>query len=332
MVPLLTWLRQKICSKPRTQAASRVQNKKYKKVSYLPMISATETILITKTLSPFLAFDSAKYHQQIAVPEKRVYGVSIPGFRDRVFNWAKEAQAQTITAIPEDAMWIKYGGSYEDNNIKGLILDLTGRELERVGQNTETEDSIDDDVLLGGLIRRETEEVERHMNTWNYRYQAAHVEGIVEDDGGGSMYVSLLAHIDIKWDKDEWESLPTDSRTAGHWVDELNDYGWGWADGDSYTTRIFSTDESIILRININPEGLTNFGGQDFAYNADNFEDFCVEVNAVDDLYDALHSSIERMAKRDGLMAGGALNEWGREIVDGDYESYEWDMDAEEGY
>jgi hypothetical protein len=271
-------------------------------------------------------------HQQIAVPETRVYGIKIPGFLDRVFEWAKSAQAATIEAIPEDAMWIKYGGSYEDNNIKGLILDLTGRELERVGQNTETEDSIDDDVLLSGVLRRETEAVEHHMNTWNYRYQAAHVEGIVQDDGGGSIYVSLEAHIDLKWDKDEWDSLPTDSRTAGHWVDELNDYGWGWADGDSYTTRIFSTDESIILRININPEGLTNFGGQDFAYNADNFEDFCVEVNAVDDLYDALHSSIERMAKRDGLMAGGALNEWGREIVDGDYESYEWDMDAEEGY
>jgi len=269
---------------------------------------------------------------EIAVPETRVYGVSIPGFRDRVFNWAKEAQAQTIAAIPEDAAWVKYGGSYEDNGIKGLLRDLTGREIERVGQNTATEDSIDDSVLLTGVVTRETEAVEQHMDTWNYRYQAAHVEGVVEDDGGGSIYVSLLAHIDLKWDKDAWNSLPTDSRTAEHWADELNDYGWGWADGDSYATRIYSTDESIILRININPEGLPGFGSQGFAYNSENFEDFCVEVNGVDDLYDTLYGEITRMAKRDGFMEGGTLNEWGMEIVNGEYESYEWDLTAEEGY
>jgi len=248
---------------------------------------------------------------EVAVPESRVYGIRVPGFRDRVFEWAKSAQAVTIESIPEDASWIKYGGSYEDNNIKGLLHDLTGRTLERVGQNTETEDSIDDDVLLSGLTTREQEAVDEHVDTWNHRYQACEVEGTIEDDGGGGIYVDIGASMLIKWDVDEWESLPTDSDTVGYWVSELNDLGWGWADSESRWTRIHRSGDQIIIRITIDPEGLPDFGAQAFAYNSENFEDFCVEINAVDDLYDAVKQELESMAKRDGLMEGGALNTWG---------------------
>jgi hypothetical protein len=266
---------------------------------------------------------------EVAVPETRVYGLKIPGFRDRVFNWAKEAQAAMIESIPEDATWIKYGGSYEDNNIKGLLHDLTGRELERVGQNTETEDMIDDDVLLGGLVRRTEEECEEFADYWNNMYQACEVGFEVVDDGGGGIYIDISAHMRIQWDADEWESMPNDVSDA---ISELNDMGWGWASANDYTTRLRRDGDNIVLKFSIDPEGLPDFGAQGYAYNAENFEEFCVEVNTVDDMLDGVKGELERIFKREGYMEGGALDEWGMEIVNGDYDSYEWDAVAGEGY
>jgi len=269
---------------------------------------------------------------EVAVPENRVYGLKIPGFRDRVFNWAKEAQTTHIADIPEDATWIKYGGSYEDNGIRGLLRDLTGREIERVGQNTETEDSLPDQ--LGGLeaqMAAEAESVENMADEWNYRYQACQVMGTVTDDGGEGFYIDIEAEMTITWDVDEWESLPPGD-AAEHWCSELNDMSLMWADGTAWSTRVYRDGDHIRMGIVINVDGVDGFEDQSFAYNSENFEDFCVELNRIDDVYDGVKESITRMAKRDGYMAGGALNEWGIEIRDGDFDSYEWDTTAEEGY
>jgi hypothetical protein len=65
-------------------------------------------------------------------------------------------------------------------------------------------------------------------------------------------------------------------------------------------------------------------------YNPDSFVDYCVELNSIDDMYDGIKAQITAMAQRDGLMEGGALNEWGTEIENGDADYYEWDMTADE--
>ena len=38
---------------------------------------------------------------QLAVPEKSVYGVDVPGFRNKVMEWAVENQKEQLTNVPK---------------------------------------------------------------------------------------------------------------------------------------------------------------------------------------------------------------------------------------
>mgnify|MGYP003149397135 CR=1 FL=1 len=55
---------------------------------------------------------------EFAVPENRIYGASVPGFRDAVRRWSWEAQAQNFQnedQIPQERYLTRTGGSYEDS-------------------------------------------------------------------------------------------------------------------------------------------------------------------------------------------------------------------------
>ena len=271
---------------------------------------------------------------QIAVPEERVYGLKIPGFREKVFEWAKSTQTATIETIPADAIWTKYGGSYEDNNIRGLLQTLTGRDLEGIRQNSETEESLPDLDDLAGILNAETAAVDELVDEWNTRYQACELTASVEEDGGEGIYIEVECMMTIQWDADEWESLPTSSETVEGWMSEFEDMEWNWANSESWGTRVFAlnntADERIIhLRIDLDMSGITE-SESSFVHNSSEFEDLCVEVNRIDDMYDGIKAEITRMAKRDGLMDGGEMNNWGVEIENGEADYYEWDMTAEE--
>tara|TARA_Y100001937_G_scaffold119345_1_gene174921 strand:+ start:38192 stop:40543 length:2352 start_codon:yes stop_codon:yes gene_type:complete len=265
---------------------------------------------------------------QLAVPETRVYGSKIPGFQKRVAEWAKESQASVISKVGPDDNWIKYGGSYEDNNIKGLIQDLTGIELERVGKNTETEDTLPEMEFLESTMAAEQERCNELADDWTYRYQACEIKGEVTYDGGEGYYVEIDAKIHIRWEADEWNSLPDSRRIVEYWADELRDMEWGFMDDGSWGTRLHRDGDGIILTIQIDNEYITDDSG--YAFNADNFEDACIKVNEIDDMYDGIKGELTRMAKRDGYMDGGALNTFGREVDDGEFSAYEWDVRTEE--
>lgn len=270
---------------------------------------------------------------QLAVPETRVYGSKIPGFQKRVAEWAKESQASVISKVGPDDNWIKYGGSYEDNNIKGLIQDLTGIELERVGKNTETEDTLPEMDFLESTMAAEQERCNELADDWNYRYQACDIKGEVTYDGGEGYYVEIDANMRITWEADEWNSLPDSRRVVEYWADELRDMQWGFMDDTSWGTRLYRDDDGIILSMKLDNEYLTEEtagGGGGYAFNADDFEDVCIKVNEIDDLYDGVKGELTRMAKRDGHMDGGALNSFGSEVDNGEFQSYEWDITAEE--
>ncbi len=272
----------------------------------------------------------AKYEKgtQIAIPETRVYGAKIPGFQKRVAAWAKESQAEAIASVPEDAFWVKYGGSYEDNNIKGLIQDLTGIELERVGKNTDTEDTLPEMDFLESTMAAEQERCNELSNDWTYRYQACEIRGDVTYDGGEGYYVEIDAKMHVRWEADEWNSLPDSRRIVEYWADELRDMEWGFMDDTSWGTRLHRDGDGIILSIQIDNEYITDDSG--YAFNADNFEDACIKVNEIDDMYDGVKGELTRMAKRDGYMDGGALNTFGSEVENGEFDAYEWDITAEE--
>tara|TARA_Y100000004_G_scaffold193438_1_gene255977 strand:+ start:103 stop:2529 length:2427 start_codon:yes stop_codon:yes gene_type:complete len=270
---------------------------------------------------------------QLAVPETRVYGSKIPGFQKRVAEWAKESQASVISKVGPDDNWIKYGGSYEDNNIKGLIYDLTGIELERVGKNTETEDTLPEMDFLESTMAAEQERCNELADDWTYRYQACQIRGEVTYDGGEGYYVEIDAKMHIRWEADEWNSLPDSRRIVEYWADELRDMQWGFMDDTSWGTRLHRDGDGIILSMQLDNEYLTEEtagGGGGYAFNADDFEDVCIKVNEIDDLYEGVKGELTRMAKRDGYMDGGALNNFGSEVDNGEFSAYEWDVRTEE--
>jgi len=283
---------------------------------------------------------------QLAVPEKRIYGEKIPGIRERVMNWVKEAQQEQLTIVKRDSepdnserviqldKFIKFGGSYEDNQISELISSIFdegdgfGANVSgRVVQDTTTEDEMDVN-LIGSLLEQWQEQIDRSIETWNNRYQAVEVSAEAEDDGGGGTYINPRAGFMIKWDADEWETLPG-YQEASYAVSDLQDIGWGWADSDSASLR--SSGNNIVLVFSIIMEGVPDSNGMGFAADPEDFEDLCVALNAIDDMYDGIKEYVERYFKNQGYMSGGAIGNLAREILDGDIDT-EWDLETDDRY
>ena len=285
---------------------------------------------------------------QLAVPEKRVYGDKIPGMRARVMKWVTEAQQEQMQIVRRDSepdndqrviqldKFIKFGGSYEDNHISDLIADLFGNEGGdglpantdgRVIQDTTTEDELDAN-LVGGLMEQYEQECEQIADRWNYRYAITEVSYDVQDDGGGSVYISTRAVMQLTWPLSEWNTLPNYMQ-AEYAVSELQDLGWGWADADAASIRRI-VDEVVML-IPINVEMVPDTNGMGFSVDPDDFEDFCTAINAIDDHEDAIRHYLERFFKREGYLAGGELGNLAREIIDGDLDT-EWEMETDDRY
>ena len=283
---------------------------------------------------------------QIAVPEKRVYGEKIPGLRERVMKWAIENQQDQMNIVKRDSepdneervlqlsKFIKFGGSYEDNHIQGLIASLFGEDglpantQGSVVQDTATEDELDMN-LIGSLLEQWQEEIENIADNWNNRYQAVEVSAEAEDDGGGGTYIQPHAGYRIKWDESEFKALPGYS-DAGYAVSELNDIGWGWAEDGAASIR--RVGDEIVLFFRINLEMVPDSNGMGFAADPADFEDLCVALNAIDDYYDGVKEHIERYFKREGYIDGGALESLARDIIDDDLGNYLWDIETDDRY
>ena len=98
--------------------------------------------------------------QDVGMPEKRVYGVDIPGLVNRVTDWARSSQEEVIANMPKDEIddeiidlskFMIFGGSYEDTaNAEGrrtlMVQLLTGLDWAdfqgEMKQNTDTEDDL----------------------------------------------------------------------------------------------------------------------------------------------------------------------------------------------
>ena len=286
---------------------------------------------------------------QLAVPEKRVYGQKIPGIRDRVMKWVTEAQQEQMQIVRRDSepdneerviqlgKFIKFGGSYEDNQIGGLIADLFGNEGGdglpanvdgSVVQDTTTEDEMDVN-LVGSLMEQWQEEVDDLQDEWNNTYQAVEIEGSAEDDGDGSVYISISAGIQFKWSEDEWTSLPS-NRDVDYATSDLRDMGFGFLD-DNYGS-IQKKLDNIVMLVRITPEYIPNTNGMGFAMDPEDFSDYCVELNRIDDMYDGMKQYYERWFKSNGNMAGSAFFNIARQIVDYDDIDTEWDLETDDPY
>jgi len=281
---------------------------------------------------------------QLAVPERRIYGSSIPGFYNRIIEWARERQGPQMERAPrtgEEAKlnlddFIKFGGSHDDNSMRTLLTDLYGYTIDQthghVKQDSDTEDNLDAN-LVAGLLERYQLQLSSISEEFNHNYAAATVEGTALDDGGGGVYITCEATLKITWDKDDWNSMPGVDLIE-HALSELKDYGLGWVKSDyPYVIQKLQSGEIWMLPIDVAPEGLAGFGAQEYAYDPVNFGEFCSAIDGeVDDKREMVKAILTNFFKREGYMEGGLIMGLGRQVVNDDTGLLHWEADAEEGY
>ena len=277
---------------------------------------------------------------ELAVPEKRVYGVGIPGFIDRVVKWADENQKEAIRDMPEtdemvnlDRFWI-FGGSYEDTaeeeGRKALLSALTGIDeahfTGEVRQNKDTEGNIDANAL-GDVQGRWNAECTQIAQEWNNHYANTAVEFFIEDDGAGSYYINADVGFFITWDIDKWTKLPNPHPAATNAADDLNEYFGNIFDTDRAFLNRFSS-HSIRWGCRVNYEHPNAGGsGEELFYDPEGFNDMCQKIDrSIDDNRDAFQEVLEQFFKREGYMDGGEYIKLAYEIEDTPFESYEWDV------
>ena len=290
------------------------------------------------------AEDSAATGIQLAVPEKRTYGAHIPGFNERITQWAREVQETQLSQAPRNdagelklGSFVKYGGSHDDNPMSLLLSKLFGDTIEgitgRVHIDTETEDELDDEALSSGLIASYQREVDAAKEVWNRRYAHCEVDGDAIDDGGGGVYIALGGKIFINWDADEWERMPNAYPDISHGLGEIHDYGMNWVADRAWGIQKKMDGNVWQLPIAIRPEGLVGFNNHEFAFIPEEFNTFCELVDTqVDDRYEAIKHLLTNYFKREGFMEGGAIMELGRAVMNDDHGLYNWEAEAEEGY
>ena len=281
--------------------------------------------------------------QDFALPEKRIYGAGIPGIADRVREWGRQTQEAKIENLPTKDGKINlndfqiYGGSYEDTagwvgreELMLLLLqkpstDFTGR----ISQNIETEDDLDAELLgdTAGMYENECRQIAAE---WNNRYASVNVGYQIEDDGADGVYIGAEAMIHIKWDADEWTSLPnTWDRIVSYSYDELNGLF-----GDLFRdrARLYRSGPEIEWECSLNLEH-PDFGGQSYMAIPYEFNEMCevVDVNA-DDRRDAFKAYLTDYFRREGFIQGAQYVQLAMSIEDGVGDHLEWDVETDGEY
>ena len=281
---------------------------------------------------------------ELAVPVPRVYGAGIPGIFTRVTAWAKENQEKAIENMPIDEddgeainldrFWI-FGGTHADypgaEGRKGLLSRLTGIPAldfhGEIRQNQDTEDEIDVNLLGNAQLAWEAE-VNEIEEEWNQRYAVTVVEPWVEDDGEGGLNIQARWSVVLDWDMDEFAKLPNSYPTAPEAADHINQY-----QGD-----IFDPEHAFLNKTKIDGKGKVRWGcrvnlahpsvlDEEYFYDPDSLNEACAKIDInIDDKRDAFRHILEEFFKQGGWMEGGEYIKLAREIEDGPFESYNWDV------
>ena len=284
----------------------------------------------------------------IGVPENRIYGAGIPGFKDTIVDWSRQSQEEVIENIPREDGKINlnrfmiFGGSYEDTSgtsgRQELVLQLVGPNQDTVGsvkQNTDTEDTLDAD-LIGDIVQQYENYCSGRTDYWNNHMAACEVEYGVNDDGDGGVYIAVGAKIQIEWDASDWNSLPNAvNRAVMYSPDTINDiYGDLLKSDGVYLQRRRNRrgEDLIVWHCDIEPEH-PDLGGSTYLALDEEYEEFCAAVDLViDEKRDAFKEILTNYFAREGFMQGGEYINFAVDVENGEISSYEWDVETDGDY
>jgi len=309
-------------------------------------------------LRQFKFFDWEKYDAgedqgtEVAVPEKYVYGIKIPGLVGTVTKWARQKQEEVITNLPKSDGKVDlddfriYGGSYEDTahygGRKELLANLTNISMSdftgQVEQDKETEEEMPPEWVgdVEEMLKRDCAKVREKWNSG--KYANCEVDFHVRDDSGEGDYVIYPeGKIMLTWELDEWKQLPNVSE--GRLIaDYLNEQYYNQDMGA--IVPLFEEDkgaiyrggpednEVIIWRCEFNTRFVPGLENQPVVYDADGYENYCKGVDALDDDRDKFQALVEQYAKENGYFEGHAYMSLVQKLENGlNDDTYEWDVE-----
>lgn len=295
---------------------------------------------------------------ELAVPEQRVYGQDIPGFRKTLINWLLGVQKANAEAVAKPGLnsdkpdelfvnfkrMVKYGGSYEDTGAGDLVIDLfkkqfPGRDIEFYGgryidQNMETERELERNLDFGGeqALRDAADEGASEMK--RFLGDNVQVDVDIEHDGDEPAAVPVARvyfHFsDAKTDFQRTVPL----HMIDYLIQEIRDYGERY----NFFMRaryggvgIERTSENTIrvvlgVRFAAFNEGYTAFVNPD-----ELLETMSEAGEAIRNRYEAFEMIIQRFLIREAYLQGSELLELGQEVENGEYRMSDWSVETEEG-
>ena len=284
--------------------------------------------------------------QDVGMPERRVYGVDIPGLVTRVTDWARSSQEEVIANMPKEdgaidlSKFMLFGGSYEDTQgTEGrtlLMKQLLGPGPDLVGamkQNRDTEEDLDAN-LVGDIIAQYNGQCEEIMETFNNRAAQTYSDYEVGDDGGEGAYIRPYAAFIAKWPIDEWKRLPTNAEeVVWNSVDEINErYGDLFVPSNHDTPTIRRVREEIHLTIQVNFEH-PDIHGHSYMAMPEEYQEALDKIDVmIDDRRDTWEAILTEYFKREGQIDGGEYMNLAVAIEDGILTSYEWDLETDGDY
>ena len=130
---------------------------------------------------------------EFAVPEQRLYGLSVPGFLEAVRKWTWDEQKNIFTgpngevSIPPSDDLVRFGGSYEDYK-DGTILNNFFAEggfpdEYRNGYNVSHEYDDEEETRQDQIFQEWTDEVDEIVTAWNGNFEACYLTAEVQRFG-----------------------------------------------------------------------------------------------------------------------------------------------------
>ena len=288
---------------------------------------------------------------QLAIPEEKVYGERIPGFRETIFDWARENQEEAISGVPVKKgqafmageklgvdldYFVKFGGSYEDNKIHILIPHFLGMVgFGDVIQDTQTEDQLDASAMAGTIEQLEeaAQEVLNLYGTFGDTDGEFKVSYDVTDDYDGVPYINPTVSLHLEWGSDWWKTLPN-WELMRHLPQEYEDFGYSFLDPEGTTVHTYRDNDQIVIKLGIQNQLLDPNDNYAY-YSADDFEQFLDHVSSLSrdgKTIEGIRQLTERFLKREGVIDGGVVIKLGHDIQNEEFTSYEWDLRVDEGY
>jgi len=300
---------------------------------------------------------------ELAVPEQRVYGQDIPGFRKTLINWLVGVQKANAEAVAKPSLnpdkpdellvnfkrMVKYGGSYEDTGAGDLVMDLfkkqfPGRDIEFYGgkyidQNMETERELERNLDFGGeqALRDAADEGASEMK--RFLGQNVQVEVDIEHDGDEPAAVPrarvYFYFSDAKTDFQRTVPL----HMIDYVVQEIEDFYGSHGRGRNMLMRarygglgIERTPGNTIRVVLGVRFAAFNEGYYTAFVNPDELLETMSEAGeTIGNRYEAFEMIIQRFLIREAYLQGSELLELGQEVESGEYRMSDWSVETEEG-